>query len=152
MKNPMAPMPGHARSAGSLLHPCSSGRDAGPAFHMEETMKLQDYQDRAMETAVYPFRGGIVYLSLALAGEAGELANRVKKLVREKANVAVVPELDVDADLSMALRDELGDVLWYVAALAEELGWSLDVVAQANLDKLAGRQERGTILGDGEDR
>lgn len=115
-------------------------------------MHFDEYLTRAMDTAVYPEHGtgsklAVAYASLGLAGEAGELANKVKKLLRG----------DFDSqDDWMRRRDgikkELGGVLWYVAAVAREFGFSLDITAMDNLDELALRKERGTIKGDGDDR
>ena len=87
----------------------------------------------------------IVYPTLGLANEAGEVAGKIKKIFRDKGGVIG----DADRD---ALKGELGDVLWYLAQICTELGLSLDEVAAANLEKLASRQERGTIQGDGDTR
>jgi NTP pyrophosphatase (non-canonical NTP hydrolase) len=85
--------------------------------------------------------GNLVYPALALTGEAGELANVVKKLVRQSDSLAPVTVVD-DEDRAK-LGEELGDVLWYVSALATELGFTLEEVAKANLTKLAKRYEKG---------
>ena len=87
-------------------------------------MKLNDYQVAAMATAVYTEYVGLAYTSLGLAGEAGEIANKVKKIYRDNDG-----ELTRQAQAD--LMDELGDVLWYVAALATEIGYDLDDVAAA---------------------
>ena len=99
-------------------------------------MKLNDYQVAAMATAVYPEYVGLAFdLALGLAGEAGEIANKVKKIYRDNDG-----ELTRHAQAD--LMDELGDVLWYVAALATEIGYDLDDVASHNLEKLAARKSR----------
>ena len=109
-------------------------------------MDCDDYQRAAMRTArdrdaPHEF----VALVLGLVGEAGEVAEKVKKLVR-----------DQDGDLAQLDRDdmaaELGDVLWYAAVLADFLGLSLDDVAQRNIDKLADRQRRAVLGGSGDHR
>lgn len=87
----------------------------------------------------------IVYPTLGLVNEAGELAGKVKKIFRDKGGVIS----DADRD---ALKYELGDVLWYMAQIATELGLSLDEVAQANIDKLTSRLERNQIQGEGDYR
>ena len=90
-------------------------------------------------TAVYPGEGtqaGISYTILGLVGEAGEIANKFKKILRNQENYL---------DKSEVLMDELGDVLWYAARLASELGYSLNTVAQFNIDKLAKRKAEGTL-------
>ncbi|HWS22950.1 MAG TPA: nucleoside triphosphate pyrophosphohydrolase family protein [Anaerolineales bacterium] len=87
----------------------------------------------------------IVYPTLGLVNEAGELAGKVKKIFRDKQGV-ITPE---DRD---ALKYELGDVLWYLAQIATELDLSLNEVASANLTKLFDRLERGKIRGEGDYR
>ena len=103
-------------------------------------MTFSEYQEKARSTAIYPQDRAIVYPALGLAGEAGEVAEKVKKWIRDGA-------LDKDS-----IAKELGDVLWYVAQLATELGLELDQVAQANLDKLASRSARNVISGSGDSR
>lgn len=87
----------------------------------------------------------IVYPTLGLVNEAGELAGKVKKIFRDKDGVIS----DADRD---ALKYELGDVLWYLAQIATELNLSLDEIAQANIDKLSSRLERNRIQGEGDYR
>lgn len=87
----------------------------------------------------------IVYPTLGLVNEAGELAGKVKKIFRDKGGV--ISETDRDA-----LKYELGDVLWYLTQIATELGLTLDQVAQANIDKLTSRLERNQIQGEGDYR
>ena len=106
-------------------------------------MNMKEYQDKARVTAQYPQEQGVVYTSLVLVGEAGEIANKVKKTIRGDKPIEAVRS---------DLMAELGDVLWYVAMLAHELGYTLEEVAQANLDKLSKRHHSGTIQGDGDNR
>lgn len=87
----------------------------------------------------------IVYPTLGLVNEAGEVAGKVKKLFRDKGGQ--IGEADREA-----LKQELGDVLWYLAQIATELGLSLQEIAEANLDKLFSRLERGQIKGEGDNR
>lgn len=109
-------------------------------------MDLRAYQQRSRETARYPDAGANpIYPTLGLCGEAGEVADKVKKVLRDHAGVFSPERVE-------ALKLELGDVLWYVAQLATELGLDLDAIAQANLDKLASRAARNVIAGDGDDR
>ena len=113
-------------------------------------MNMQEYQAQALQTAVYPDIGNnFIYPTLALADEAGEVAGKVKKLIRDKQKFTPA---ELNDDERAELQKELGDVLWYVAALAQELGLSLDAVAAANLKKLASRQQRGVLGGSGDDR
>lgn len=103
-------------------------------------MNLNEYQKSAHETAVYPLEQGRIYTVLGLVGEAGELANKVKKFIRG------------DAVSHLPLMAELGDVLWYVAECATAHGYTLEQIAKENLIKLADRAERGVICGSGDER
>lgn len=107
-------------------------------------MDLHTYQRQSRHTACYPGAGSNpIYPTLGLCGEAGEVADKVKKVIRDRGG-AFTPEVIRSLEL------ELGDVLWYVAQLATELGLELEQVAQANLDKLASRAARNVISGDGD--
>ncbi len=108
-------------------------------------MTLNEYQQAARRTAIYPKDREILYPTLGLTGEAGEVADKVKKVIRD-ANEEFTPERRHQIAL------ELGDVLWYAAALAHDLGYTLDEVAQMNVDKLASRQQRDKIHGSGDER
>ena len=109
-------------------------------------MKFGEYQTRSRETALYPNLGSnFVYPTLGLAGEAGEVSEKVKKVLRDRNG-------DMDDETRAAISKELGDVLWYVSNLATELGLSLDQVATDNLKKLASRKDRGKLSGEGDDR
>ena len=103
------------------------------------------YQEKARETAIYPVDMAIIYPALGLCGEAGEVAEKVKKVVRDKNG-------DFDDHDRIAIRKELGDVLWYVSQIASDLDIRLESVAIANLEKLRVRQEKGTLSGSGDDR
>lgn len=110
-------------------------------------MDLNEYQERAAETAGYPEIGGqpLTYPAMGLAGEAGELMNKVKKIWRDRGG-------ELDEEFRRELVDELGDVLWYVALLARELDEELEVVGRRNVEKLSSRAERGVIRGAGDRR
>jgi len=112
-------------------------------------MTLDDYQVHARSTALYPQAARVLYPTLKLAGEAGEVAEKLGKLMRDEG---YVPGAALTAAQTEALGKELGDVLWYVANLAADLGLTLEEVAAANLAKLKSRQERGVIHGSGDDR
>lgn len=114
-------------------------------------MDLDDYQAKTRNTATYPhaFSGtqaAVNYTVVGLVGEAGEIANKWKKLLRGDV---VVPG---PITLQRSIEDEIGDVLWYAARLAEELGTSLGAIAARNLLKLETRMREGTIQGNGDDR
>ena len=111
-----------------------------------DALDMRSYQEAAAHT------GGpisvdhpIVYPTLGLTNEAGEVAGKVKKIFRDHGG-------EITDDDRAALTLELGDVLWYLAELCTQLGISLDDVATANLDKLRGRIARGTMAGDGDSR
>ena len=109
-------------------------------------MEMNSYQDAARKTAAYPDVGrNPISPTLGLTGEAGEVADKVKKVIRDRGGV-------FDADTREAIKLELGDVLWYVAQLASELGYDLNEVADANLQKLSSRAARGRIGGSGDQR
>lgn len=97
------------------------------------------YQLEAKKTAIFPPDKALEYLSLGLVGEAGEVANKVKKIIRDKK---------IDADIS----GEIGDVLWYCAMLADYLDVNLGKIMENNLDKLRSRKERGVLGGSGDRR
>ena len=109
-------------------------------------MDFQLYQERCRATARYPDAGANpIYPTLGLCGEAGEVADKVKKVLRDRQG-NFSPEVIADLQL------ELGDVLWYVAQLATELGLELEQIAQTNIDKLASRAARNVIGGSGDRR
>src|ERR1041385_2364725 len=96
-------------------------------------MNFEDYQSEASQTALYPRRmSNLEYPALGLAGEAGEVANIVKKIQRDHGGV-------LNDEIRDKLKDELGDVLWYIFACADELGLTLTQIAEYNVDKLAKR-------------
>ena len=103
------------------------------------------YQRSASRTAIYPDEHRILYPALGLAGEAGEVANKVKKLIRDG------PEGRPD-DWREQIASEIGDVLWYAAALATDLNLTLGMIAAQNEKKLAARKDAGTIGGSGDKR
>ena len=102
-------------------------------------MNFNEYQKLARLTGVYPEEHKVVYPALGLCGEAGEVAEKVKKNIRDGKSLDGVGL-------------ELGDVLWYISALADDLGVTLEEVAQANVDKLQSRKDRGKIGGSGDNR
>lgn len=109
-------------------------------------MNFTEYQQKARATAKYPVIGhAVIYPTLGLANEAGEVAGKIKKIFRDKDGVIGEAERE-------ALKSELGDVLWYIAQVCTELDISLDEVAEGNIAKLSDRQARGAIKGDGDNR
>jgi len=109
-------------------------------------MDFTEYQSKARLTAKYPIIGdGVIYPTLGLANEAGEVAGKIKKIFRDKGGVIGEAERE-------ALKSELGDVLWYIAQVCTELDLSFAEVAEANIAKLLDRLERGKIKGDGDNR
>ena len=117
-----------------------------PARATVGAVQLSDYQLRSRATAVYPAAGdNLTYPALGLCGEAGEVAEKVKKAIRDDGGV-------LTDERRAALAAELGDVLWYMAQLATEAGLRLDTIAEENLSKLLSRQERNVLQGSGDTR
>jgi NTP pyrophosphatase (non-canonical NTP hydrolase) len=109
-------------------------------------LSANDYQTGALRTAIYPNQGqNFIYPTLGLVGEAGEVAEKAKKIIRDGDGT-----LTEETRNKMAL--ELSDVCWYLAVLAHELGYTLEEIMQMNLDKLASRQQRGVLSGNGDNR
>lgn len=109
-------------------------------------MDFDEYHRKAAETAMYPNKGSnLNYAVLGLNGEAGEVAEHAKKLMRDDGGV-------ITTDRQTKLISELGDVLWYVAACCSEIGVGMNLVAERNVEKLRSRKERGVITGQGSDR
>lgn len=103
--------------------------------------KFEEYNEFVKSMKVYPEKHAIIYPALGLAGESGEITEKVKKWLRGDK------ELDKDALLS-----ELGDPLWYITSLADDLGYTLQDVIDRNVEKLTSRQERGVLKGSGDNR
>jgi len=109
-------------------------------------MNFNDYQDKTRETALYPNVGNnFIYPTLGLVGEAGEIAEKVKKIIRDSDGV-------VTDETKELLKKELGDVLWYLSQLSSEFGFTLEVVAEENIQKLTSRKDRGVLQGSGDTR
>jgi NTP pyrophosphatase (non-canonical NTP hydrolase) len=109
-------------------------------------MDFETYQTKSRKTAGYPAIGHpVIYPTLGLANEAGEVAGKIKKVFRDQDG-------EISAETRQALKAELGDVLWYLAQVATELDLSLDEIAEHNIAKLYDRLERGKIRGDGDYR
>jgi NTP pyrophosphatase (non-canonical NTP hydrolase) len=109
-------------------------------------MNFDEYQKSSRETALYPDKdNNFIYPTLGLAGEAGEVAEKIKKVLRDKKGI-------MDQPTKEEIEKELGDVLWYVAQIATELGLSLEKIADKNITKLFSRKERGVLHGNGDNR
>lgn len=108
-------------------------------------MTLNEYQKKALEIAIYP--SPIIYPTIGLTGEAGEVADKVKKVIRDKGG-----DFFADPSTREEIMKEIGDVLWYCAALANDLGFTLEEVAETNVEKLSSRKKRGVLGGNGDNR
>ena len=108
-------------------------------------MELNEYQLKALETANYPQEYKIVYPTLGLTGEAGEVSDKVKKVIRDNNH-------EFSDDRKREIAKEIGDVLWYCATLSNDLGYTLDEIAEMNYSKLKSRKERNMINGNGDNR
>ena len=115
-------------------------------LHMEEIITADYYQSQSGQTAIFPKEKALEYLALGLTSEAGEVAGKVKKLIRDGEDKEGF-ELK-----KIAISHEIGDVLWYCAMLAKEVGVPLNEIMRDNLAKLYSRKERGTLSGSGDDR
>ena len=109
-------------------------------------MNFDEYQKLAKSTAIYPYRYETIYPALGLGGEAGEVAEKVKKSIRDGL------DYHEEKQFKEALTKELGDVLWYISALASDFDISLNDVAEGNIEKLSSRKKRNMIGGSGDDR
>ena len=109
-------------------------------------MNFNDYQVVARSTAIYPnLNNNIFYPTLGLCGESGEVAEKVKKIIRDKGKI-------IDEKDRIEIRKELGDVLWYIANISSELDLELDEVAELNIAKLKERKDNNKLHGDGDNR
>jgi NTP pyrophosphatase (non-canonical NTP hydrolase) len=108
--------------------------------------QLDRYQEEAWETAIYPDKGNnLYYPALGLVGEAGEVCNKIKKVMRDQDGKATLEQKN-------EIAKELGDVMWYLATLATELDSHLGCIADSNLKKLEDRAKRGVLKGSGDNR
>jgi len=109
-------------------------------------MELNDYQIKSRKTALYPNVGNnFIYPTLGLCGETGEVAEKIKKIIRDNNSIA-------DLERINDIKKELGDVMWYIAQLATELNLTLENIAQTNIDKLQERMKNNLIHGSGDNR
>jgi len=109
-------------------------------------MTFEEYQKTSRETAIYPNKDNdFIYPTLGLVGEAGEIAEKIKKVLRDKKGI-------IDEETQKELSKELGDVLWYLSQLSTELGLSLEEIAELNISKLQSRKDRGALHGSGDNR
>lgn len=108
-------------------------------------MNLDEYQIQSSKTAIYPEEHAIEYLVLGMCSEAGEVAGKLKKIIRDNNQI-------IDASKRLELSKEIGDVLWYVSQLALELNIPLSIVARQNIEKLQERSKNNSISGDGDNR
>ena len=122
-------------------------------------MTIEEYQTIIKKTSIYPENIGLAYCAMGLTGEAGEVSDKIKKIYRdkdvfdssglidqEKIHLEVIPEE------KESIKKELGDVMWYITAMANELGLSLEEIMEANYNKLIKRRETNTLHGSGDDR
>ena len=121
-------------------------------------MTLEEYQSRAMETCAKSSEN-FAYMFLNLVGELGEFAGKVAKAIRKETAMidynCLATERGINCMSNQEIRDlrnEAGDCLWQLSGLCTVMGWSLENIAQENLAKLASRQERGKIIGEGDNR
>lgn len=125
-------------------------------------MNIQEYQGIIKKTAIFPEDVGLAYCGLGLTGEAGEVAEKIKKLYRDKSLAPMLnPDLPEGFQTRLitltnedvqGIKKELGDVLWYLTAIANQLGLTLEEIMEANYNKLIKRRQTNTLHGSGDDR
>jgi NTP pyrophosphatase (non-canonical NTP hydrolase) len=109
-------------------------------------MNFKEYQERSRKTAIYPdIDSNYIYPTLGLLGESGEIAEKIKKVMRDDNNI-------INPEKKEEIKKELGDVLWYLSQIASELNISLEDVAYKNIEKLNSRLKRNVIKGSGDNR
>ena len=121
------------------------GAQSNESNKYKKVSDLDMYQKVALTTAIYPREQAIIYPTLGLTGEAGEVANKVKKIIRDGSNKN-------DDSMVSEIKSEIGDCLWYIAVLANDFDIKLSDIASTNIEKLALRQKNNTIHGSGDDR
>ena len=121
------------------------GAQSNESNKYKKVSDLDMYQKVALTTAIYPREQAIIYPTLGLTGEAGEVANKVKKIIRDGSD-------SKDEKLVSEIKAEIGDCLWYIAVLASDFGIKLSDIASTNLEKLANRKKNNTIHGSGDTR
>lgn len=109
----------------------------------QSPLSFDAYQEFCLSTAIYPHDVGLIYAALGLTNEAGEVAGKIKKMLRDGLD---------ERDVVQVIRDELGDVLWYAAMVAHEIGQPLSEIVDRNVEKLSSRKERGVLGGSGDNR
>ncbi len=109
-------------------------------------MEFKEYQKKSRETAIYPEKdNNFIYPTLGLAGESGEIAEKIKKILRDNNG-------KISEEARKEMTKELGDVLWYLSQLSTELSISLEEVASLNIEKLISRKKRNKLHGSGDNR
>ena len=121
------------------------GAQSNESNKYKKVSDLDMYQKVALTTAIYPREQAIIYPTLGLTGEAGEVANKVKKIIRDGSNKN-------DNSMVSEIKSEIGDCLWYIAVLANDFDIKLSDIASTNLEKLANRKKNNTIHGSGDTR
>ncbi|MCX6751520.1 MAG: nucleoside triphosphate pyrophosphohydrolase family protein [Candidatus Nomurabacteria bacterium] len=110
-------------------------------------MEFKEYQKKALTTAFHPKKYKVIYPALGLGNESGEVMGKIKKWLRGDDGKG-----RMNKERKESLKEELGDVLWYLAILAHDLGISLEDIAKTNINKLQSRKKRGKLFGDGDKR
>ena len=121
------------------------GAQSNESNKYKKVSDLDMYQKVSLTTAIYPREQAIIYPTLGLTGEAGEVANKVKKIIRDGSD-------SKDEKLVSEIKAEIGDCLWYIAVLANDFNIKLSDIASTNLEKLANRKKNNTIHGSGDTR
>lgn len=112
---------------------------------MERIKTINEYQQAALSTAIYPEKLKIVYPVLGLTGEAGEVSDKIKKVLRDNNG-------EFSEEKRIEIAKEIGDVAWYMATLSNDLGYTLEEIFNMNIQKLQSRKERNVLNGNGDNR
>lgn len=112
---------------------------------MKTINEFNEYQKLVIDTKIYPSDMQIIYPMIGLCGEVGEVSEKIKKTIRDKNKL-------FNDDTNFEIIKELGDVLWYIAAMAHDLGYDLSEVAQFNAEKIIYRKDTNKIHGEGDNR
>lgn len=112
---------------------------------MDIMINFKEYQTQALSTKIYPNNMKVVYPLIGLSGEVGELAEKIKKTIRDNNSVFT-------DEIKNEIKKEIGDILWYLASIADDLGITLNDAAECNINKILSRYNRNKIHGEGDNR
>ena len=113
-------------------------------------MKMNEFQKQAIDFALYPENIEVIYTALGLAGEAGEVCEKIKKIIRSGKDIRT--EAKYNFVFRGEVAKEIGDCLWYIANICNDFNFNMETIAKMNIDKLEDRRKRGILHGEGDNR